>query len=130
MPDGVQKAEARHPRIVLLLKIALIAALVTATVLAIAQDQQTVELRSAISAEDPGAPDYLSTLVAADLVDGNTYDVLVNGDQVFPAMLEHVTGSPRLGDAGLDLVVKTRDTIAPLADLRPTPWAEEYVRFE
>ncbi len=92
----MQKAEAthppttRHPRIDLLLKIALIAALVTATVLAIAQDQQTVELRSAISAEDPGAPDYLSTLVAADLVDGNTYDVLVNGDQVFPAMLEAI----------------------------------------
>ena len=92
----MQKAEAthppttRHPRIVLLLKIALIAALVTATVLAIAQDQQTVELRSAISAEDPGAPDYLSTLVAADLVDGNTYDVLVNGDQLFPAMLEAI----------------------------------------
>ena len=84
---------SRHPRIVLLLKIAAIAAIVTATVLAIAQDQQTVELRSVISAEDPAAPDYLATLVAADLVNGDTYDVLVNGDQVFPAMLQAIDGA-------------------------------------
>jgi len=84
---------ARHPRIVLLLKIGLIAAIVTATVLAIAQDQQTVELRSVISAEDPAAPEYLATLVAADLVEGDTYDVLVNGDQVFPAMLQAIDGA-------------------------------------
>jgi cardiolipin synthase len=84
----VQKAQARHPRIELFLKIVLVAAIVTATVLALAQDQETVELRSAISAEDPAAPEYLAALVAADLVDGNTYDVLVNGDRVFPAMLQ------------------------------------------
>jgi cardiolipin synthase len=81
---------ARHPRVVLFLKIALVSAIVTAAVLAIAQDQQTVELRSPIAAEDPAAPEYLATLVAADLVDGDTYDVLVNGDQVFPAMLQAI----------------------------------------
>ena len=90
MLAGVQKPQARHPRIVLLLKIVVVAAIVTATVLAIAQDQETVELRSATSAEDPAGPEYLATLVAADLVDGDTYDVLVNGDQVFPAMLEAI----------------------------------------
>ena len=68
----------------------LVALVVTATVLAIAQDQETVELRSALSAQDPSAAQYLSALVAADLVDGNTYDVLVNGDQVFPAMLRAI----------------------------------------
>ena len=68
----------------------LVALVVTATVLAIAQDQETVELRSAVSAEDPSAAKYLAALVAADLVDGNTYDVLVNGDQVFPAMLQAI----------------------------------------
>jgi cardiolipin synthase len=73
-----------------LLKIVLVAAIVTATVLAIAQDQETVELRSAVSAEDPAAARYLAALVAADLVEGNTYDVLVNGDQVFPAMLQAI----------------------------------------
>ena len=68
----------------------LVALIVTASVLAIAQDQETVELRSAVSAEDPSAAKYLAALVAADLVDGNTYEVLVNGDQVFPAMLQAI----------------------------------------
>ena len=80
----------RHPRIVLFLKIVLVALVVTATVLAVAQDQETVELRSAVSAEDPAAASYLAALVAADLVEGNSYDVLVNGDQVFPAMLQAI----------------------------------------
>ena len=83
----------RHPRIVLFLKIVLVALVVTATVLAIAQDQETVELRSAVSTEDPSAAKYLAALVSADLVDGNTYDVLVNGDQVFPAMLEAIAAA-------------------------------------
>ena len=83
----------RHPRIVRLLKIVVVAAIVTATVLAIAQDQQTVELRSAMSAEHPGAADYLAALVAADVVEGNSYDVLNNGDQVFPAMLQAIAGA-------------------------------------
>ena len=68
----------------------LVVVAVTATVLAIAQDQETVELRSAVSAEDPGAADYLAALVAANLVVDNGYDVLVNGDEVFPAMLEAI----------------------------------------
>ena len=90
MLDIVRSVGTRHPRVVLVLKIVLVAVIVTATVLAIAQDQETVELRSAISAEDPAAAEYLAALVAADLVDGNTYDVLVNGDQVFPAMLQAI----------------------------------------
>jgi cardiolipin synthase len=76
-----------------LLKIVLVALVVTATVLAIAQDQETVELRSAIPADDPAAAAYLAALVAANLVKDNTYDVLVNGDQVFPAMLQAVAAA-------------------------------------
>jgi cardiolipin synthase len=91
--DVVPGIRTRHPLVVLSLKIVLVAAIVTATVLAIAQDQETVELRSALSAEDPGAAEYLAALVAADLVEGNTYDVLVNGDQVFPAMLEAIANA-------------------------------------
>jgi cardiolipin synthase A/B len=83
-------AGSRHPRVVLGLKIALAAVIVTATLLAIAQDQQTVEVRSTISFEEPGAGEYLAALVGADLVTGNTYEVLDNGDQVFPAMLQAV----------------------------------------
>ena len=87
----MRNVRTRHPRVVLSLKIVVLAVIVTATVLAIAQDQETVELRSAISAEDPAAAEYLAALVAADLVAGNRYDVLVNGDQVFPAMLQAIT---------------------------------------
>ena len=72
------------------LKVLVVAAIVVATGLAIAQDQETVELRSTIAVDDPAAADYLSALVAADLVTGNAYDVLDNGDQVFPAMLEAI----------------------------------------
>jgi cardiolipin synthase len=89
----MRNVRARHPLVILSLKIVLVAAIVTATVLAIAQDQQTVELRSAVSAEDSTAAEYLAALVAADLVEGNSYDVLVNGDQVFPAMLEAIASA-------------------------------------
>jgi cardiolipin synthase len=68
-------------------RILVVAVVVVVTGLAIAQDQETLELRSAVAAADPGAPEYLAALVAADLVSGNEYDILVNGDQVFPAML-------------------------------------------
>src|SRR5687767_15465103 len=90
---AMPNVRARHPRIELLLKILIVAVLVTATVLAIAQDQETVELRSAVAAEDAAAADYLAALVAADLVEGNAYDVLVNGDQIFPAMLHAIEGA-------------------------------------
>jgi cardiolipin synthase len=68
----------------------IIAAVTVAVGLAIAQDQETLELRSAVAAEDDAAPEYLSALVAADLVNGNEYEVLVNGDQVFPKMLQAI----------------------------------------
>jgi cardiolipin synthase len=74
-------------------RILIVAVIVVATGLAIAQDQETLELRSAVAAADPGAAEYLAALVAADLVAGNEYDVLVNGDQVFPAMLQAIDGA-------------------------------------
>ena len=71
----------------------LVVVVVTATALAVAQDQETVELRSALAARDSGAADYLAALVAADLVTGNDYDVLVNGDHTFQAMLQAIAGA-------------------------------------
>jgi cardiolipin synthase len=79
--------------LVKIVKVVLVMVAVTATALAIAQDQETVELRSALGAQDPGAADYLSALVAADLVSGNAYDVLVNGNSAFPAMLQAIAGA-------------------------------------
>ena len=68
-------------------RVLIVATIVVAAGLAIAQDQETLELRSAVAADDEDAPEYLAALVAADLVTGNEYEVLDNGDQVFPAML-------------------------------------------
>jgi cardiolipin synthase A/B len=82
----VERAQTKRP----LLKILLVVVAITATVLAIAQDQETVELRSPVAADDPEAAEYLSALVAADLVEGNAYDVLVNGDAAVPVMLEAI----------------------------------------
>ena len=74
-------------------KILLGVAVVIALLLFLAQDQETLQIRSAHSAEDPKHPDYLAALVGADLTRGNRYDVLTNGDQIFPAMLEAINGA-------------------------------------
>src|SRR5262245_60375502 len=62
-------------------------------VLALAQDQETVKIRSAVAAEDDRSPAYLAPLVGAGLTRGNSYDVLTNGDQTFPAMLDAINGA-------------------------------------
>jgi cardiolipin synthase len=64
-----------------------VVATVLAFALAIAQDQQTLELRSAVRAEDADAAAYIAALVDAGTSRGNTFDVLNNGDEIFPAML-------------------------------------------
>jgi cardiolipin synthase len=70
--------------------ILLVAAAVVVLGLVFAQDQETLRPRSALAAEDPGFPAYLAALVGADLVGGNRYEVLTNGDQIFPAMLKAI----------------------------------------
>lgn len=72
-----------------------IAAAVIAAVLMLAQDQETLKTRSAAAAEDPRHPAYIAALVGADVTHGNRYDVLTNGDQIFPAMLEAINGAKR-----------------------------------
>ena len=83
-------AEALSRVLRISVRVLIVATIIVAAGLAIAQDQETLELRSDVAAEDPGAAEYLAALVAADLVVGNEYDVLVNGDQVFPAMLQAI----------------------------------------
>jgi integrase len=56
----------------------------------IVQDQETVELKSPTAVTGVSASEYLSALVAADPVRGNAYDILANGDEVFPAMLDAI----------------------------------------
>ncbi len=69
------------------------AAVVTAVGLLVAQDQVVLHVRSAVRAEDPRHPSYIAALVGTDLRRGNMYDVLTNGDQIFPAMLEAINAA-------------------------------------
>lgn len=77
------------------IKILLIAGAVVAVLLLLAQDQQTLTIRSAVSAEDPAHQAYLSALVGAALSEGNRYIVHTNGNQFFPAMLNAIRGARR-----------------------------------
>ena len=87
MPEG-----RRHHTLMVVLLVAVVA---TVALLAIAQDQETLRLRSALAAEDANAPAYLAALIGGDLTHGNTYEVLTNGDQVFPAMLDAIDRAER-----------------------------------
>src|SRR5689334_7625396 len=75
---------ARHHRILAGILIGLI---VVAAGLVIAQDQETLRIRTSLGVEDSRFPDYLARLVGHQLQAGDTYAVLTNGDQAFPAML-------------------------------------------
>jgi cardiolipin synthase A/B len=75
--------KAVHRALVLLLA----AAAVVVVALLLAQDQETLRISSAYGVEDPRHSEYVAALVGADLTRGNRYDVLTNGDQMFPAML-------------------------------------------
>ena len=70
-----------------------VAAIVIAIGLMFAQDQAVLHVRSAYTVEDPRHPSYIAALVSADPRRGNTYDVLTNGDQIFPAMLEAIANA-------------------------------------
>jgi cardiolipin synthase len=70
-------------------------AVVVALGLLLAQDQDTLHIRSAVHSEDARHPAYVAALLGADLQRGNAYDVLTNGDQIFPAMLDAIHGATR-----------------------------------
>ena len=73
----------------------LVAALVVSAALLLAQDQATIQVKSDIAAEDPRDPPYVAALVGAALTRGNRYEVLTNGDQIFPAMLGAIEKAQR-----------------------------------
>jgi len=75
--------------------ILLVLAAVVALLLMLAQDQETLKIRSPIAADDPRHPAYIAALVGGSLSRGNRYDVLTNGDQFFPAMLDAIRNAKR-----------------------------------
>jgi cardiolipin synthase len=83
----------QHHRKLILSIVTLVA--IVASLLAIAQDQQTLRIRSAYGARDPRFPAYVSGLLGVASTGGNRYQVLTNGDQIFPAMLAAIDGAKR-----------------------------------
>jgi cardiolipin synthase len=78
---------ARHHRI---LAAVLIALIVLAAGLLIAQDQETIRIRSPLAAEDPRFPQYLANLLGHRLTSNDSYIVRTNGNEAFPAMLDAI----------------------------------------
>ena len=75
---------ARYHRILAGILIVLI---LVAAGLVIAQDQETLRVRTSIGVDDGRFPDYLARLVGHPLTAGDSYLVHTNGDAAFPAML-------------------------------------------
>jgi cardiolipin synthase len=73
----------------------LVGALLVSAGLLLAQDQETIRIKSEIAASDPRDPAYVAALVGAALTRGNRYEVLTNGDQIFPAMLGAIDAARR-----------------------------------
>jgi cardiolipin synthase len=76
-------------------KILIISAAVVALGLLLAQDDVVLRLKSAYPAQDPRHAAYLATLLGADMRRGNSFEVLTNGDQIFPSMLEAINTAKR-----------------------------------
>jgi cardiolipin synthase len=82
----------RHRKLLITVVIVLVA---LGALLALAQDQVTLKIRSAHAADDPQFPGYVAVLLGAEATGGNQYTVLTNGDQIFPAMLAAVNSARR-----------------------------------
>jgi cardiolipin synthase A/B len=75
--------------------IGLVTAAVIAVVLAVAQDQQTLKIRSSIGSADPRTLSFVARLIAGGLSGGNSFRALTNGDEIFPAMLDAIAAAKR-----------------------------------
>ena len=65
----------------------LVGVLVVAGGLLIAQDQETLRVRTPLATADPQFPEYLARLLGAPVTSGDSYIVHTNGDKALPAML-------------------------------------------
>lgn len=70
-------------------------AVVIAAGLFIAQDQETLEVRSPVGTGEDTFVEYVASLLGAAVSEGDQYDVLENGDHVFPAMLAAIDQATR-----------------------------------
>jgi cardiolipin synthase len=82
-------------RVPVVLKILLVVIVVVVLALLLAQDQETLHIRSSVAAEDPVFPDYVASLTGSGITRGDEYQILVNGVQIFPALLDAVRQARR-----------------------------------
>ena len=75
-------------RVPVLLKILLVVVIIVSLALLLAQDQETLHIKSAVAADDPVFPDYVAALTGSGITRGDEYQILVNGVEIFPAMLD------------------------------------------
>lgn len=67
-----------------------VVAMFIAAGLLIAQDQETVRVKTSVAAGDSRFPPYLARLVGQELTSGDQYIVYAGGDRAFPAMLDAI----------------------------------------
>jgi cardiolipin synthase len=70
--------------------VVLIVVLVVGAMLLLAQDPRTLHVRSRYAVGAPEFPAYVATLVNAPLLRGGGFRMLVNGDEIYPAMLDAI----------------------------------------
>ena len=58
--------------------------------LLLAQDQEYIYVQSAYAAEDPKFPAYVAAIAGSPLTRGGRFEVLTNGVQIMPAMLDAI----------------------------------------
>ena len=68
---------------------------IVALLLVASQDLETLQIDSLHGAEDPLFPSYVAALLGAQATGGNRYNVLANGDQIFPSMLAAIQNARR-----------------------------------
>ena len=76
-------------------KVVIASAAILAVALLFAQDQETLRVDSPLAVDDPLFPRYVAALTGSALTTGDEYKILVNGDQIFPAMLEAIRAAQR-----------------------------------
>jgi len=76
-------------------KVIIVIVSIVGLIILFAQDPSTVRLDSNVSIDDERFPEYASAVTASPPTRGDRYEMLVNGDQIYPAMLDAIRAARR-----------------------------------
>jgi cardiolipin synthase A/B len=76
-------------------RVAVVGLIAVAAVLFLMRGNDRLLVESPLGAEDPHFPDYVATLVGSPLTRGDAYEILQNGNAIFPPMLEAIEQAKR-----------------------------------